>query len=311
MTAPGVTGQKSEIIGAPRVSVIASFLNGEKFLSEAIESVIAQTFGCWELLLVDDGSGPAATAIARDYVTRDPERIWYLEHPGHANRGTAAARNLGIRHARGQYVAFIDADDCWLPSKLSDQITILERHPEVGMAAGSVVYWNSWATGKDFVLRTGHVQDVVVPPPEAVLALYPLGRATSPCPSDILLRTELVKSFGGFEDQFTGQYQLYEDQAFLAKVYLSSAVYFASNIWLKYREHSESCVATVNKAGGYDQVREYFLKWFEAYLKTRGGVDSRVETALRKALRKYRHPHIHAMLRMADNVRSSLRRPYA
>jgi glycosyltransferase involved in cell wall biosynthesis len=304
MTASGVAKQEGDGVKPPRVSVIAIFLNGERYLVEAIESVVAQTFDRWEFLLVDDGSGPAATAIAKDYVARYPSRLRYLEHPGHANRGMSATRNLGIRHARGQYIAFIDADDCWLPSKLSEQVTILDAHPEVGMAAGSVVYWNSWAGGIDTVVPTGHAQDVVVPPPEAMLALYPLGRATSPCPSDIILRTELARSLGGFEERFTG---MYEDQAFLAKVYLASPVYFASSIWLKYREHPESCVATVIRAGGYDRVREYFLEWLEAYLKTRSGVDPRVQKALRKAVRRYRHPFIHALLRIAERVRSVLR----
>jgi glycosyltransferase involved in cell wall biosynthesis len=157
--------------GAPRVSVIMIFLDGEDFIVEAIESVIAQSFTNWELLLVDDGSGPRASEIARDYATRDPQRVRYLEHPDHANRGMSATRNLGIRHAHGEHIAFIDADDVWLPSKLMDQIALLEQEPQVGMVCGTVIYWRSWSSGVDRAFPTGHRQDVVIEPPEASLHL--------------------------------------------------------------------------------------------------------------------------------------------
>src|SRR5262245_21147944 len=101
------------------VSVIISFLNAERFIQEAIESVFAQGYEHWELLLVDDGSTDESTAIARRYTAQHPERVRYLEHAGHQNRGLSASRNLGIRHAQGEYIAFLDADDVWLPHRSS------------------------------------------------------------------------------------------------------------------------------------------------------------------------------------------------
>ena len=93
------------------VSTIIIFLNAERFLAEAIESVLAQTYPTWELWLVDDGSTDRSSQLARDYAARHAARIHYLEHPGHENRGKSASRNLGLRHARGEYVALLDADD--------------------------------------------------------------------------------------------------------------------------------------------------------------------------------------------------------
>jgi glycosyltransferase involved in cell wall biosynthesis len=305
--ASGPANDEGHDPSAPRVSVIAVFLNGEQFLAEAVDSVIAQTYSGWELLLVDDGSGPAATGIAKGFVARHPGKIRYLEHPGHVNRGMSATRNLGIRHARGEYLAFIDADDVWLPSKLADQVAILDALPEVGMVCGAAIYWGSWSGGKDILQPTGHIQDAVVPPPEATLALYPLGRAAAPCPSDIALRSEVASALGGFEEQFTGSYQLYEDQAFLAKLYLASAIYCSSRTWLKYRLHPDSCVARVNKAGKYDEVRRYFLFWLDSYLRTKPDVDRRVQAALRRALRRHRHPGIHRVLAMAGRIRRYIR----
>ena len=88
----------------PAVSVIVIFLNEERFLEEAIESVLAQTYHDWELLLVDDGSTDRGSDIARDYAQRFAGQIRHLEHGGHANRGMSASRNLGLRHAKGRFI---------------------------------------------------------------------------------------------------------------------------------------------------------------------------------------------------------------
>src|SRR5215218_5812117 len=92
------------------VSVIIIFLDAERFIEEAIESVFAQTYDDWELLLVDDGSTDGDTRIALEYAEQNPGRVRYLQHPGHQNRGMSASRNLGIGSARGEYIAFLDAD---------------------------------------------------------------------------------------------------------------------------------------------------------------------------------------------------------
>src|SRR5262249_40041371 len=128
----------------PLVSVIIIFLNAEKFLQEAIESVVAQTYDHWELLLADDGSTDGSTGIARQYADHYPGKVRYLEHAGHQNRGMSASRNLGIRHAVGEYIAFLDADDVWLPHKLEEQVAILNAHPETGMVYGATQVWHSW-----------------------------------------------------------------------------------------------------------------------------------------------------------------------
>ena len=283
----------------PRVSVIIIFYNGERYFAEAIDSVLAQGCQDYELLLVDDGSREPATAIARDYEARHPGRVRYLEHPGHANRGMSATRNLGLANAHGEYVAFIDADDRWRPEKLAEQIAIMDAHPEIAAVCGTVNYWWSWAgTGRrDVDVPTGHVRDRIVQPPEASLALYPLGKAAAPCPSDLMLRRGVVMALGGFEEHFTGPRQMYEDQGFLAKLYITAPVWFASSVWLDYRQHAESIVADVKRQGGVAEVRHYFLRWFEAYLAARPEpVDPRVSRALSRALRPYRRPLLNAVI---------------
>jgi glycosyltransferase involved in cell wall biosynthesis len=300
--------QQANSVASPRVSVVTTFLDGETVIAEAIESVIAQNFEHWELILVDDGSGSSATTIAKAYAARFPQKIRYLEHPGHINRGMSASRNLGIRHSRGEFIALLDADDVWLANNLAHHVAVMDTHPEVGLVCGTAIYWNSWSGGKDSTIPAGHRQDVPIHPPEATLSLYPFGTAQAPCPSAFVLRSGLVKQIRGFEEQFAGDNQLYEDQAFLSKVYLSAPVYFCSTPSIKYREHQASLSAKVRKAGKYHQVRLYFLEWFEEYLRTVGEVDPRVTLSLRRALRYYRNPRIHYLLSVPTMVRNRCRR---
>ncbi|WP_287295599.1 glycosyltransferase family A protein [Moorena sp. SIO2C4] len=128
----------------PLVSGIMIFLNAEKFIEEAIQSVFAQTYNNWELLLVDDGSTDNSTAIAQRYAQQYPEKVSYLEHKGHQNRGMSATRNLGIHNAKGDYIAFLDADDIWLPQKLEKQLAIFSSQPEADVVCGLTKFWYSW-----------------------------------------------------------------------------------------------------------------------------------------------------------------------
>jgi len=117
----------------PRVSVVMAVYNAKPFLKAAIESVLAQTYSEWELLLVDDGSTDESTIITLDYAAEYPHRIKYLSHAGRANRGVSATRNLGALHARGEYIVILDADDVCEPNRLEAQVAFLDGHPEIGL----------------------------------------------------------------------------------------------------------------------------------------------------------------------------------
>ena len=144
--------------GEKLVSCIIIFLNEEKYLAEAIESVVAQSYADWELLLVDDGSTDGSETIARAYCERFPEKIRYLTHEGRRNCGMSASRNLGLRSARGEFAAFLDGDDCWYPNKLERQVALFDQHPEAVMVCGATLYWHSWqaiAGRDDRIMQVG------------------------------------------------------------------------------------------------------------------------------------------------------------
>ena len=103
------------------VSVIIPAHNREAYLPTAIDSVLAQTFSDWELLVVDDGSEDSTPKIAQEYARQD-SRIHYLRHS--PRRGAQAARNAGIRASGGRWIAFLDSDDQWLPDSLEVRLQL-------------------------------------------------------------------------------------------------------------------------------------------------------------------------------------------
>jgi cellulose synthase/poly-beta-1,6-N-acetylglucosamine synthase-like glycosyltransferase len=116
----------------PAVSVVTPAFNASAFVADTIESVMAQTVPDWELLVVDDGSTDDTVPLVRGYMARD-SRIRLLQQ---SNRGPAAARNHGMREARGEFVAFLDSDDAWDPEYLACQLEVFRRHPETSLVTG-------------------------------------------------------------------------------------------------------------------------------------------------------------------------------
>jgi glycosyltransferase involved in cell wall biosynthesis len=274
----------------PLMSVVLCFYNEERFLREAIESVLHQDYAHWELWLVDDGSVDESPTIARSYVARFPERIHYLDHAYHQNLGLSASRNAGIKHCRGAYVAFLDADDLWLPGKLSQQLAIFNANPSVTVVLEASLYWHSWADpAKGDVCIPVGAPEGIYKPPALMLSLYPLGKGAAPCPSGIMVRRAVLRRCP-FEDIFRGVLQMYEDQAFLCKVYLKEVVYVSAACHNKYRQRPASLVSAVHESGNYDKVRNYYLYWFRDYLHSQPYRYKLVERSLRKAQMPYRKP---------------------
>jgi glycosyltransferase involved in cell wall biosynthesis len=288
---------------AVSVSAIVICFDAAHFLTDAIESVLAQRYADWELLVVDDGSQDGSRELALGYGHEYPEKIRYLEHENHENRGMSASRNLGIRNASGTYLAFLDADDVWLPTALGDQRAILECRPEIAMVYGPIQWWYSW-TGDAQDLRRDFNQDLGIEPNTIVRSpelLVRFLRRDTAAPSGLMVRRRVAEAVGGFEEVFGG---MYEDQAFCTKVCLREPVYVAGTCWYRYRQHPDSSGARARSTGQYEFGRLAFLRWLEEYLSDQGFAGSEVWDALQKELWLYRHPVVHHLFRrLKGNVR--------
>ena len=299
----------------PLVSCIMIFLNaGESFFVEAIESVFSQTYDNWELLLVDDGSTDASTAIALRYAQQHPKKVRYLEHERHQNLGMSATRNLGVRYSKGDYIAFLDADDVWLPQKLEKQVAILEAQPQAGMVYGSTLMWFSWTNNpedekRDRGRHLGIQPDTLVTPP-ILFKLFLKGRALPPGTCSVLIRSELFGKVGGFEESFRG---MYEDQAFFYKICLKVPVFIEGGCWDRYRQHPNSSCYIAESLGQFrfgepNSAHLNFLVWLEKYLTQEAINDAEIWQLFSQVLWPYKHNKLYNLLQPYQKVKQAVRR---
>ena len=293
------------------VSAVIIFLNAERFLEEAIESVRAQTYTDWELLLVDDGSTDGSSACAHRHAAAEPGRIRYLDHPGHVNLGMSAARTRGIREARGEALAFLDADDVWLPDKLERQVELLQAQPAADMIWGRIHYWFSWTGSPDdkeldniSVFPAGLGGLVNGAPLRAVCFQ---GAPPSNCAS--LFRSGFVRSIGGWEPSFKG---LFEDQVFWAKACASGTTYIDDQCVARYRMQPDSSCYTALREGTYHDARRHYLDWVEGYWRELdfddgpNPADDPALSLLRRELWRYRHPWRSRVGAAMESLRSTM-----
>lgn len=154
---------------APRVSIVMPVYNVERYIAEAIDSVLAQTFDDWELLIIDDGGSDRSIDIAAEYC--DP-RIRIIAQ---RNRGLAGARNTGIAYARGDYVALLDSDDRWLPEKLALHVIHLDADQLVDVSYCA----SRFIDGEGNPLRqtqTPQLHDIT---PQLILCRNPVGNGSA------------------------------------------------------------------------------------------------------------------------------------
>ncbi|MPY94081.1 MAG: glycosyltransferase [Acidimicrobiia bacterium] len=299
----------------PLVSVVMIFFQAERFIGEAIESVLAQTLDRLELLLVDDGSTDAGPAIAEGVAARD-RRARVVRHPDGGNHGMSAARNLGVREAQAGLVAFVDADDVWEPGHLEHQVGVLEAHPGADLVGGRALYWRSWGdpAAPDDATALARPPGRLVRPPEMLIAYLDDGWTTVPTCS-LLVRKEAFLSCGGSEESFGG---MFEDTALLSKLYLRGTAVLTEAVTARYRQHPESACAVAARSGRYRAAnpspsRRQFMEWLDGYLRTSGSDDPRLLAAVQRELAPYRPawklPVRRAVSAVADRARATLPDP--
>ena len=158
------------------ISVVMPAYNSEKYLRQAVESVLAQTVTDWELLLLDDGSTDAGPALMEQLAARDGRiRVHYNEQ----NLGVGQTRTRGVALAEGEWIAFLDSDDMWTADKLEKQLALLERFPQAAL-----LY-----TGSGFMTESGALIDYVLHVPEKIDRRRLLKQNLVSC-SSVLVRRE-------------------------------------------------------------------------------------------------------------------------
>lgn len=121
----------------PSVSVIIPTFNCAKYLPEAVESALNQSYQDFEIVIIDDGSTDKTNEIVECYAKSHNDKIQYIYQQ---NKGLACARNTGIKNSQGEYIALLDADDVWLPNRLAEQIAVIEKSKNVGLVHSNITF---------------------------------------------------------------------------------------------------------------------------------------------------------------------------
>jgi glycosyltransferase involved in cell wall biosynthesis len=171
-----------------KVSVIIPVYKVEKYIADTVKSVLDQTYKNFELLIVDDGSPDRSIEICQQFAD---DRIQIIRQE---NRGVCAARNKGIRHSQGEYLAFLDADDLWLPEKLEKHVKHLENSPSVGVSFSCSAFIDQ--AGQPLgIYQTSKLEDITAP---YILYRNPIGNGSTP-----VIRREVLEDIK-FQDDLYG-----------------------------------------------------------------------------------------------------------
>jgi glycosyltransferase involved in cell wall biosynthesis len=194
-------GQDSEARSAvtplPRVSVVISTYNGARFIREAVESILKQSYTDFELIVVNDGSTDATPRILAGF---DDERMRVVT--SRVNRGIATAQNSGLALARGEYVALMDHDDVSLPDRLQRQIDFLDRHPEISLVGAACLR----------IDEQGAVKSTVEYPGDDIFLKWSL--VVGGCPlfhTAVVARRSALEQIAGYTAKYlyAGDYELF------------------------------------------------------------------------------------------------------
>jgi glycosyltransferase involved in cell wall biosynthesis len=213
----------SAVIKNPRVSVVIPTYNCDRYIVEAVESVLAQDGVECEILVIDDGSIDNTKEILQPY----GDRLQYIYQK---NRGVAAARNLGIRIARGEFIAFLDADDFFLPDKLSAQVAVFDERPNLGLVHSGWQRVNSEGKPLMNVTPWEKIPDLNL---ETWLTWKPV------LPSAMMFRREWLEYIGGFDPRFPPA----EDTDLALRLALKGCLAtWLPKITVGYRQHEQSAM---------------------------------------------------------------------
>jgi glycosyltransferase involved in cell wall biosynthesis len=204
-----------------KVDVIIPAYNAAKFLPTAIESVIAQTFEDWTILLIDDGSTDNTAEVVAPFRQRLGSKLQYIQQP---NGGLPAARNTAIRNSSAEFLALLDADDVWLPWRLAESLKAFEGRPQVGLAYGFVARIDLEGKVIDtFDQRQKHGEGRIAP------YIY-MRKVDLPCPT-VTFRRRCVDEVGPFDESLRAT----EDRDLWIRIALRYEVALVPEVIAHYR----------------------------------------------------------------------------
>ena len=206
----------------PQVTVLLPVRDGARWLGEALQSVLAQTFGDWELVVVDDGSTDDTPRILAEFAQRDSRIRVIRQEP----LGLVVALNRGLAEARGALLARLDADDVARPQRLEQQVSHFSRHPEAGLLG-------SWAERID---DAGRPKGLLKPETEPARLGRTLMRANPFVHSSVMFRTELARRLGGYRPAFRAA----EDYDLWLRLAENATIANLPEVLIQYRWHGDN-----------------------------------------------------------------------
>jgi glycosyltransferase involved in cell wall biosynthesis len=230
-------------MASPTVSVVIPTRDRAQYIGEAIESVLVQTYPDYEIVVVDDGSTDNTHEILTPYIKNR-----FLRYERQDPRGVSAARNRGVRIARGRFIAFLDSDDLFLPTKLEKQMALFAQDPELGFVHCNFSKFDD--RGSDLGVRdTSRHQGRIYP---QILQEWSVLMAM-PC---MLVRKDVFETVGGFDEQMNWA----EDMDLWRRIAKNYRVGTVPEALVKVRVHSGS--TTFGKVGAADGFKRYLDKAF-------------------------------------------------
>jgi SAM-dependent methyltransferase len=246
----------------PTISVLMRLFNAAAHVGEAIESVRAQSFDAWELIVVDDGSTDESYNIVRRFAENEPGRIRVLQHPDCANHGASETGNRALAEASGEYVAFLDADDIWMPERLAHDVAVLDENPAVAAVLSNSLYWWTDEDRPAEVDAFNAPHNSVWPARSFFRSAWLRHESSVPCPSALTARTHLLRGLGGFDVTFP----VAEDMKMIAELAFRHPVYVTDACNTEYRRTRGSLWSRAIQDGRDADSRRRFLTWMRTLI---------------------------------------------
>jgi glycosyltransferase involved in cell wall biosynthesis len=211
------------------------------------------------LIIVDDGSTDESYAIAGRYAEREPDRIRLFQHPDRANHGVSLTVNRALAQASASYVAFLDADDTWMPERLAYDIAVLEANPGVAAVLSNTLYWWMDENQPAWVDRYNSPLNCVWPARSFFKSAWLTQESDVPCVTAFTARTAVLRELGGFDES----YSVAQDMKVIAEVAFRYSVFVAEACNTEYRRTGQSLWSRSMADGRDADCRRQFRKWMK------------------------------------------------